>query len=312
MHLPKPPLAAEGFVALDRLSPRTAKILRRLGIRLSDVGRYAARDLLMENGIGGKTLAELTRACILAGFEPPIDYRAFPLAWAAAEEARWEVQSRPAVDVPQDRTDDIPEDVLSDFRIEDLLSALERAIARIGDPRMETIARCRILPSEFATLDELGRRFGVTRENIRLIELRALRRMRNGWQNDRLLSGLAREFNAGHASFENAVLHLNALIARVAPGDIADPVTIALVGAVGDPEILGIIDRKLVAEARRVIAIVRKAHLLEIATSDRSPREYDGTGEVQVPRSERDRMLAGEPYDPNAPDLQAELAATQR
>jgi hypothetical protein len=135
--------------------------------------------------------------------------------------------------------------------------------------------------------------------------------MRKGWQNDRLLSGLAREFNAGHASFENAVLHLNALIARVAPEDVADPVTIALVGAVGDPEILGIMDRKLVAEARRVIATARKVHLLEIATSASVPCEHDGTGGAQVPRSEVDRMRAEELHDASTPDIQAELAATQ-
>jgi hypothetical protein len=210
--------------------------------------------------------------------------------------------------------DDASEDVLSDFRIEDLLTALEQAIARIGDPRMETVARCRILPGEFATLEELGERFGVTRENVRLIELRALGRMRNGWQSDRLLSGLARELNAGRGSFENAVLHLRAMIARVASGDAVDPVTVALIGVFGDPEILHVDIRKLATEARRVIATARKANVLEIATSGPIPPDHakQGGHEVNTCRSEMERMLAGELNDASAPQIQEELTATQR
>ncbi len=62
MHLPKHPLAAAGFINVDGLLPRTAKILRRLGIHVSDVRRYTARNLRMQNYFGEKTLAELTRA----------------------------------------------------------------------------------------------------------------------------------------------------------------------------------------------------------------------------------------------------------
>jgi maltose O-acetyltransferase len=138
--------------------------------------------------------------------------------------------------------------------------------------------------------------------------------MRNGWQSDRLLSGLAQELNAGRGSFENAVLHLRALITRVAPKDSVDPVTIALVGVLGDPEILRVEVRKLTTEARRVIATARKANVLGIPIPDSIPHDLggQGTGEVQVPRSDMDRMLAGELYGASAPLIQTELAATQR
>jgi hypothetical protein len=81
--------------------------------------------------------------------------------------------------------------------------------------------------------------------------------------------------------------------------------SIALVGALGDPKILRVDIRKLIADARRVIATARKAHLLEIAPPDAMPRDHDGrgTGEMQVLRSERDRMLAGELYDTGVPGI---------
>jgi hypothetical protein len=51
---------------------------------------------MMQNDVSEKTLTDITRAYILAGVDPPISYRAFPLTWAAAEQARQGAQLSPA------------------------------------------------------------------------------------------------------------------------------------------------------------------------------------------------------------------------
>ena len=56
------------------------------------------------------------------------------------------------------------------------LSLVERALATL-DPREQAIVRARNLAAEPATLDDLSRRFGVSRERVRQLEERALAKL---------------------------------------------------------------------------------------------------------------------------------------
>lgn len=71
-----------------------------------------------------------------------------------------------------------PEEKLAEKEKDEQLSALIRKGMRSLDARERVILRDRHLTEDPATLDTLGKQFGVSRERVRQIEIRAMKKMK--------------------------------------------------------------------------------------------------------------------------------------
>ncbi|MBJ6125393.1 sigma factor-like helix-turn-helix DNA-binding protein [Microvirga splendida] len=242
---------SEPYDLEEYLSARVATVLKRMGIPLAEVGKYPVQHFMAEANFGRRSLADLSRACALLGHDPPLGYEDWWVAKAAVEEVRRDKDPKPITQPPVHAK-------LPPFTAEDLMLSLEGLIDRMGNDRLEVIAANRLLPGASMKLTELGEIYGVSRERIRQLELRAFVRMRVEVRHSPLLVALSNELNAGHATFNDAALHMYDLMLGRAREDTAFSLATILVGILGNAKSLGIGYRQLMPKARTVIGDFRR------------------------------------------------------
>lgn len=250
------------------LNVRTASLLRRWNLPLSEVGRYSAREFMQEANFGRHSLANLVEACLREGFDPPAGFD----DWEAAREMaakfrRSAVTCQPGV--PADEitnfgpvgSEQIAQSYLrfENLKLEDITFAIEAMLDRLGNERLQTIAYHRLFLGEPMTLGELGAAYGVSRERIRQLEVKALRRLRAFGRRSEVVRACNEYLDQRCSNFDEAFSALHDHLRGISREDTALSMTTTLLGAFCDTKRFGVQPKKAQAEARALLHRVRSA-----------------------------------------------------
>ncbi len=262
------------------LNVRTANVLRRWNVHLSEVGGHSAREFMREPNFGRHALANLVEACIRAGFDPPsgldeweaqrvvVEALRSPLAGSQpgfAERAALISKLVGSEHVAQSPT------AFESLALEDIVLAFEEMLDRLADERLQMIASHRLFLAEPMALAELGATYGVSRERIRQLEVKVVRRLRAFGRRNEIVRACNRYLGQRCSSFEEAFSSLHAHLCGISRDDTAISLTTTLLGVFCDSKIFGVPLKRALATARALLAEARKAEW----KADRDRRKED-------------------------------------
>jgi hypothetical protein len=168
-----PWLLARSFATID-LSVRVANVFTNLEVtRVADLSHLTLDDLLSTKNFGRKSVNDLMASLRTSLNEGPVATPPYNLVY---EEFLYSPQSR-AISRKSRQFDleELPDALPNRPEAGTLIEAIQQSLDRFDDRAREIIVRRMGLGHQPETLNELGERFGVTRERIRQVEAKVLR-----------------------------------------------------------------------------------------------------------------------------------------
>lgn len=265
------------------LNERTARLLRRLNLHLSEVHRHSARMFIKEPNFGRHSLANLVEACIRAGFDPPYELDSFEASSSVAEVLRRtlatarppetekiifkDANARKSAESLTGHFFSSPTEVsgvetgarFQAFTLDDIVLEIEEMLDQLGNERLQAIASHRLLLAEPMTLAELGLIYGVTRERIRQLQVKAARRLRGISRHNDMVRACEMFLRDRCTRFEEAFSVLHAHLRGISREDTAITLTATLLGVFCDAKSFGMTPKRAYAEASALLQSTRRA-----------------------------------------------------